>query len=380
MGIINKLEILEWTDARKCLVISLIAVVFSFFYLLFIFFLSLVPEILPQVNRSFLKIGASILPFVLISWILITFWAASVVKKEIEQPLLVYITLLWYGIPNVLLVYALGPVTNPFVGTALLGTAIVSIMLFNIKPALLTFSAVMIAVIVLTVLERMNVIPYAPLLNIAPTVDGRPTDLWVASFGSISLLIILAIVAAFLYITIQLRAREQELELLSNTDALTGLNNRRYFIDIASQEFLRAQRSGKPISLMMCDADHFKKVNDTWGHQVGDEVLKFISNTLMENSRRGIDFIGRLGGEEFAIVSADTDEKEAILLAERMLTAMREHTFTVGEESFQVTLSMGLAVLNDNHEKIEDLIALADKRLYLAKNKGRDCLIGSDQA
>ena len=135
MGIINKLEILEWTDARKCLVISLIAVVFSFFYLLFIFFLSLVPEILPQVNRSFLKIGASILPFVLISWILITFWAASVVKKEIEQPLLVYITLLWYGIPNVLLVYALGPVTNPFVGTALLGTAIVSIMLFNIKPA-----------------------------------------------------------------------------------------------------------------------------------------------------------------------------------------------------------------------------------------------------
>lgn len=170
------------------------------------------------------------------------------------------------------------------------------------------------------------------------------------------------------------RAHESEdyLRELSRQDALTGLSNRRAFIESLDAELLRGERYRHDTALLMIDIDHFKSVNDRWGHPVGDEVLTAFADSCRRLSRR-VDVVGRLGGEEFAILMPHTDADQAVLLAERLRNTVADTPIPVGDggATVHITVSIGVAVATDGHDG-SGLLRRADRALYAAKRAGRD--------
>ena len=161
------------------------------------------------------------------------------------------------------------------------------------------------------------------------------------------------------------------IEKMATTDGLTGLNNHRVFQEKLSAELIRSGRTGKPVSLLLTDIDFFKKINDTYGHPVGDQVLKGVSAIIRETVRT-IDIPARYGGEEFAIILPETDAEGALQIAERLRKTIGEQTFTADGKTFRITISMGIAVLPGDAKTKEELIEKADQALYHAKHNGRN--------
>lgn len=167
-----------------------------------------------------------------------------------------------------------------------------------------------------------------------------------------------------------LSARSVTLEHAALTDGLTGMQNRRFF-DEALREYLAAFGPiDRPVGLMIIDLDHFKAINDTHGHDIGDKVLKEVSACLRELTRYH-DVVARLGGEEFAIVAANLNDAGLIAFAERIRKAVSSLVVINGNIRLKVTASVGLAVW-DGKESADDLYRRADKRLYQAKGLGRN--------
>jgi diguanylate cyclase (GGDEF)-like protein len=170
--------------------------------------------------------------------------------------------------------------------------------------------------------------------------------------------------------TESLSARSETLEHAALTDSLTGMQNRRYFDDALREYLEEFRRIGKPIGLLLLDLDHFKTVNDTHGHDVGDEVLRVVAACLREFTRYH-DVVARLGGEEFAVVAPNMDTDMLIKLAERIRKAIAALTVTTGNVRLRVTTSVGIAIW-DGTENAEQFYRRADRMLYEAKRLGRN--------
>jgi two-component system cell cycle response regulator len=170
--------------------------------------------------------------------------------------------------------------------------------------------------------------------------------------------------------TATLSARSQTLEQAALTDSLTGMQNRRYFDDALREYLGEFERIGKPVGLMILDLDHFKQVNDTHGHDVGDEVLRAVANCLKDMTRYH-DVVARLGGEEFAVVAPNLDDDLLMKLAERIRRAIATMAVVSGNVRLKITTSVGLAVW-DGKESADQLYRRADSLLYQAKRLGRN--------
>ncbi|WP_167730621.1 PAS domain-containing protein [Terasakiella sp. SH-1] len=165
---------------------------------------------------------------------------------------------------------------------------------------------------------------------------------------------------------------EKELRQMASTDVLTGINNRRHFLELCEREIERAQRYDTKLSLIMLDVDHFKHINDTYGHAVGDEAIRSMTGLCRQNLRNS-DVIGRIGGEEFAILLPETDQKGAKLLAERIRKNTAKYAFDIGEKKpVSFTASFGVTSLVKSDETPDDLLKRADIALYDAKTSGRN--------
>lgn len=170
--------------------------------------------------------------------------------------------------------------------------------------------------------------------------------------------------------TASLSARSETLEHAALTDALTGMHNRRFFDDALREYIEEFRKIGKPIGLMVLDLDHFKAINDTHGHDVGDQVLKAVADCLLDMTRYH-DVVARVGGEEFAVVAPNMDEDFLAKLAERIRKAISSLVIVSGNVRLRVTASVGLAVW-DGQETAGELYRRADRRLYQAKRLGRN--------
>lgn len=158
----------------------------------------------------------------------------------------------------------------------------------------------------------------------------------------------------------------------ANLDELTGLYNRKYFNDVLSREFSSCRRSNEPLSLLMFDIDHFKKINDTYGHLAGDIVLKSIGS-ILQRSLRLENVACRFGGEEFAIIFRGLKGENVVPIAERLRKAVEAETHAFKEHQLKVTISIGIATLeSSNFDTYEDLIHRADDHMYEAKETGRN--------
>ncbi len=170
---------------------------------------------------------------------------------------------------------------------------------------------------------------------------------------------------------IALTLEKSRLYELSITDGLTKLFVHRYFQVALDNEIKRARRYGSPVSLILFDIDHFKKFNDTYGHQMGDRVLS-ISASILRDSLRGVDIPARYGGEEFVVILPETDEKSAFAVAERLRKAIEAHLYPGDEGPIRVTISLGVAAFPVHSSEKLDLIKKADEALYKSKENGRN--------
>lgn len=172
-------------------------------------------------------------------------------------------------------------------------------------------------------------------------------------------------------LALELRSAEEEMRQMAATDFLTGALNRRAFSDVSQRDYERARRYGKSFALLIIDIDHFKKINDTYGHLAGDVMLQEIVKTLHTNLR-AVDVLARWGGEEFAVLLPDIDKMGCLSTAERLLGAVAELSVSIDEKQMQATISLGGAVWIPKEESVEALIRRADIALYQAKERGRN--------
>lgn len=170
----------------------------------------------------------------------------------------------------------------------------------------------------------------------------------------------------------RLKRELADLSTQVRTDPLTGLANYRHFLATLAQEMERTQRSGQPTSLIMLDIDHFKRVNDTWGHEIGNQALVHIAG-LMVQSLRKLDIPCRYGGEEFAVILPDTTLRAAAPVAERLRELIEKSPLPLAGQELRITASLGISTyLMSSPESPEELVQQADDFLYQAKQDGRN--------
>lgn len=169
----------------------------------------------------------------------------------------------------------------------------------------------------------------------------------------------------------RLHTAKEQAEQLARTDALTGMNNRRAFFDLGKAMFQTAQRYDHPLSVVLLDLDHFKRINDTYGHAVGDLVIQKMADLISETARES-DITGRLGGEEFALILSETDGAKAEQMAERLRRLTNEVFVSAGQDLISFSASLGVAAYDPTCQNLDVLVAKADGALYDAKNGGRN--------
>jgi diguanylate cyclase (GGDEF)-like protein len=175
----------------------------------------------------------------------------------------------------------------------------------------------------------------------------------------------------------EVQRSNQMLERLAATDPLTGAGNRRQFFKRIGAEIARAKRSGTPLSLLSLDIDHFKEINDSRGHVVGDDVLCGFVRKCLE-AIRPYDSVARVGGEEFMVLLPGATLDAACALAERLRSTIEDSVFEVGNRpSIEVTISIGVSEFGRDGDTLDEFLSVADKRLYRAKHDGRNCVIAA---
>lgn len=209
--------------------------------------------------------------------------------------------------------------------------------------------------------------------------DGSPRDVLVAA-TTVEIGGVMSVIAGSVDITDR-KALEMRLERLATSDPLTGLANRTHFLAVAEKQIQHAQRYGLPLAVLMVDMDHFKWTNDTFGHEMGDLVLREFA-ALCRQTLRQSDLVGRLGGEEFAILLPNADRESAVAVAERLRTAMETLKPGDAPASLASTVSIGVAQVHPDEGTLDAALARADRALYTAKRGGRNrvCSDESDPA
>ena len=169
----------------------------------------------------------------------------------------------------------------------------------------------------------------------------------------------------------KLEQAKDELLVLSRTDRLTGLNNRGYWEERLKEEFARNKRSHEPSSLVIFDIDHFKKINDTYGHAVGDDAIRYIAQELKTHARE-VDICGRYGGEEFTVIMPNTSVAGAEVFCERLRETVAENVLSSDGHQLSFTISLGICELTDKVDSAHSWLVNADAALYEAKEGGRN--------
>ena len=181
----------------------------------------------------------------------------------------------------------------------------------------------------------------------------------------------------------RLEEQNHELQVLARTDTLTELANRRLFLETGAKEWQRASRLDQPLSLLILDIDHFKRINDSWGHPAGDTVLHALAQLCLGSFRQGIDLVARIGGEEFAVLMPATVHADAVVVAQRLLYDIAAYGIQIRPDiTVNCTVSIGVATAvckPDDDRPFGDLLAEADSALYLAKTRGRNCVVAARQ-
>ena len=245
------------------------------------------------------------------------------------------------------------------------------------KPAV--YKAVFVGMAALFVCSEIafwtDAFPYAPLLQTPIFVGDQLTPWWAFWLRVVYCMIAIPMVALFFLFAHIMEREKQMLEQLVRTDSLTGLANRREFMQRFQVELHRHARKQKPLCLLLIDVDHFKRVNDTHGHPAGDRVLEHLGSVLRDTLRRNVDIAARFGGEEFVVLLPETELPQAKTVAEHLARQFEAEEFPSLQTRFNVTLSAGLVQIQGTDP--DTALRVADENLYVAKQAGRNRVVAS---
>lgn len=360
-------DVTKWSDPSKILLVSALTGPFVTAWYLRLFAVEADATLSPYVSRGFLPamfvfMGAQ--TFGLWGVALVAF--AQRLRGTHRTPWLVHVQVQLSFASTAFSLYVLGTFTSSM-AVMMLVLPVVGLLLFEPGPIKAGMVTGVVGGVVGIVLPALGLAPYAPFVGRAPFAEGRLDPTWLVSQGVPTL--VATTVGLFIYVSLlgRLKARQRELEVLSSTDALTGLANRRVFFTRLEDEVATGAREGYAVSVLMIDVDRFKSINDTHGHHAGDEVLRQLGARL-KDLVRGRDVAARLGGEELGVLLPDTTLEGARLVAQRVLEAARAVKLPDGRA---VTVSVGAAQWQQG-ERGDALMSRADQALYAAKSGGRD--------
>lgn len=293
-------------------------------------------------------------------------------QRIAQKPkLYVHIVLWTYGTMAVVACYLIGTL-NLMTGMIMMAAPTTGLILFPARLILSVFLAFVGALLALSVLAALDMIPYAPGLGMDIQLEPNRSLYFTSSM-------ILAAAGYVIYQTFVVLAllnawhsREQEVRHQSATDALTGVANRRQILTHLETCLAKMQRHDDRIALLMLDIDHFKKINDSHGHQIGDQALIAVAAALRSRMRPH-DMVGRYGGEEFLIILPGADHDAATEIAQRCRDAVSEVRLALGKATLPLTASIGVVCRTaDAIDDTDSLIRLADDAMYMAKKTGRN--------
>lgn len=364
--------VLEWSPVAKSNMVTAWIIAALFGYCMWLYFLPLVPESNEFFNLNVVAFLQTV-NFVLLMAGSILFAVGLKLRPHLpNSKLFQYASLQFYSIAMLAINYACGILYMP-AGLMIISSPLLGLILFEQSVVLWSFGICLFAIIVLAYLSALGIIPYAPLLAASVSRYDVHTPFWMFS-NYLFLLIILAVVLTLAdHVLKQRREREAHIQRLSRTDALTNVHNRRSIMNLLAKEVARTLRHGPPLAVVLLDLDHFKRINDTWGHSVGDKVLREAASVLSQTIRQ-CDAVGRYGGEEFLLLLADTTLEGAKALVERCRIILAETQITTAsDERFSFSASFGIASNEQCFElSASSLIKAADEALYRAKEGGRN--------
>lgn len=263
---------------------------------------------------------------------------------------------------------------NPVAGLVLVGAPMIGFILFDFRRVLLTLAVHLVMVLVMLWLVSMGKIENAPLLKEDPITKTQFSAYWAGSLMLFGVPFV-SLVFSLAYILLKRwTAREEEVRRLAVVDTLTGVANRRALFERFRLERIRAQRTGNSLAISILDLDHFKHINDTYGHPVGDAVLQHVARRL-QASVRSCDLVGRYGGEEFVVLMPDTDRAGAQAVIERCREVIATTPLSLDGQHTVLTVSasFGVSIVNTADDDAEThALHQADSALYQAKAEGRN--------
>lgn len=298
-------------------------------------------------------------------------------QRNPESNLFQHLAAQVYAVSMCIVGYRIG-IMSMVVGVVITGAPFACYIFFNRQTVYAATASSVLLICGFAYAGAVGVLPYAPVL--VPEVGGgEQSSVWVLSM----LLVFVApqliwFYAMGMYVVYRWRLREREVQLLSVRDPLTGVANRRHIMDELEREVTRSTRDGLSLSVIMVDLDHFKRINDQYGHHAGDQVLRTAASILADAVRQ-TDTLGRFGGEEFLILLPNTDLSAAREVAERCREQLRAVTIVVAGKHLTISGSFGVGNYANWDAPVpgDRIVQWADEALYQAKNSGRNRVVVS---
>jgi len=304
-------------------------------------------------------------------WTVLLGWGLWLQRRQLNPDIYPLTVVTYYGIAMVPLGYMIG-LADALVGAVLLAVLLTGYIVFQVRHVHVAGAVAGALLAIFGTLTAMDVLPYAPVFLKPPSAEA----VWMVSEVLLVMPIGLTVFGLTIGVVKQLEGRTEEAIHLSLTDPLTGAANRRAIMDFANRELASLRSSSRPMTVILMDLDHFKMINDSFGHDVGDEVLKATSDSL-QTMLRETDMVGRYGGEEFLLVLPQTDEAMAVQVVERIQAALRGLSQRYSKfRDLKISASYGICSvtkpMDENRVTADEILKCADVSLYKAKAAGRD--------
>lgn len=366
-------DLLDWSDRDKSLLLSVLTGLLMLGFLGWL----LVTRYYTTFGEQFLsasgaELARHIFLFNVTGWVVLIGWGIVLHQRKRHSTVYPNACIHFFGLSFLGVGYVMG-LYNPVMGLVLVGSPLTGFILFDFKRVTCSLVIHTLMVLLIYALIVQGSLQYAPLLKADPVTKDLVSVYWVNSMIAFSTPF-LAMVFGFTYVLLRRwQIREKQIRALAVTDPLTGLDNRRALFDQFGYELARSRRSGSPVSVCVMDLDHFKRINDRYGHAVGDKVLLMVA-TVLRDSLRETDRIGRIGGEEFMLLMPDTDARGAAKVIERCRQRLSETPVDVGGEMpLHISASFGVTCARPGDTVAQDqLFTRADQALYQAKAAGRN--------
>lgn len=366
---------LEWSSSQKAALLLWMYLFDQLLYMVFILLGRYHPAIVSWFDQAQVAFHINFFALLMAVSMALLLVVYLVPRRYRNNVVFEYVGCLYFGLSHVYYGYCVGMMSLP-VGVVLVGTPVVGFIFLDRWAVATAFVASLVLVIAISVASLANVLPYAALVQHLHRADGQMEAIWVISYAILASPHLLFIFSLAYYVLQRWRVREQQVIDLSRTDSLTGLINRRYILELLSLEKKQCESKALPLSIVMVDLDYFKKINDGWGHDVGDRALVAAAAALRSSVRQN-DHVGRYGGEEFLVVLPGLDSTQARMLAERIRTTIAAVVLELPNNqclSLSASLGMSCSAVTDD-VSVDHLIKQADLALYRAKDSGRDQLV-----